>query len=251
MKTIKDRLSFPYKATYCETMDEMAKVTQRLVLNDGPLFAVSHVADAVAHGVAKHSKSDWRERDGAYFLPKILRHLRQHYGGTAFADALKGSCLTYEGGEYLDAESGVPHLAKAATNILMALENCSNEEVAPEVCITPEELGMVYLAQPYSINPELSYQLAKEISAGAVADGIAIYSPVAYGHLIAPNASYDYWLSHGIDMLRSCDSLVIVEDSPLGPSDDSPGVQRELATAEAYGLPVYKYSYSRGKLERL
>ena len=257
MSTPKDRLEFPYKKTHSECCDQMIGTVQRLVLNDGPLKALTMVADGNAHGVAKHAKGDWRTRSQEYFLPKVLRHLRQHYGYDAYhqaKDEIDEWEWTYDADlpEYLDAESGVPHLAKAATNILMALENVGNKEDAPaEVKITPEELGMCYLAQPYTVKPGASYRAAIDISSEGIVDGVKLYSPIAFGHLVAPDAPYEYWLAHGLDMLRRCDSLVLVNDESLGPWQDSQGCVKEHALALELGKKCYQFNTAEWKLVRL
>lgn len=258
MSTPKDRLEAPYKATHAECCDEFAKTVQRLVLNDGPLQAITMVADGNAHGVAKHAKGDWRTRSQEYFLPKVLRHLHQHYGDSMFGIALNEMWDTLplvgcnSEPEYLDAESGVPHLAKAATNVLMALENHGNQEDRlVEVNITPEELGMAYLAQPYTARPSASYRTAIEIASHGIQDGVKLYSPIAFGHLVAPDAPYEYWLEHGLDMLRRCDSLVLVQDGSLGPWRDSPGCVKEHDLARELGKKVYEFNTETWKLSRL
>lgn len=262
MSTPKDRLEAPYKATSAETVDLLTGVAQRMVNSDGPLLAWSQVADVTANGASKYARGDWRTRSQEYFLPKILRHLRQHYGYSAFRTLIaeideqedieegKRGYLAAQP-QLIDAESGQPHLARAATNILMCLENCGNIEESAELPVTAEELGMVYLAQPYTTKPSVSYLAALDIAARGIQDGVKLYSPIAFGHLVAPQASYDYWLEHGLDMLRRCDSLVLVQDENLGPWVNSPGCVKEHALALELGKKVYQFNTAEWKLVRL
>ncbi len=282
MSTPKDRLESPYKATSAETVDLLTGVAQRMVNSDGPLLAWSQVADVTANGASKYARGDWRTRSEEYFLPKVLRHLVQHYGAKTFIAALHeaGAWVTcyedidfgngvrfvngaheldacapsYDEPQLIDAESGQPHLARAATNILMALENCGNQEDAPAIePVTAEELGMVYLASPYTVNPELSYVIAREIVESCVKDGVAVYAPTLYGHVAAKNGSYDYWVNHGIKLLEACDSVVFVEAAELGPWRDSKGCQLELASANASlsGKKLYQFNYDTKQMVRL
>ena len=146
----------------------------------------------------------------------------------------------------------VPALARAATNILMALENCGNREDAPAIePVTADELGMVYLASPYTINPELSYVIAREIVESCVQEGVAVYAPTLYGHVAAKNGSYDYWIQHGIRLLSGCDSIVFVESKELGSWRDSKGCQLELDEALKNGLPLYQFNYDTKQTVRL
>lgn len=257
MSTPKDRLEAPYKATHAETCDEFAKTVQRLVLNDGPLQAITMVADGNAHGVAKHAKGDWRTRSQEYFLPKVLRHLHQHYGDSMFGIALNEMWDTLplvgcnSEPEYLDAESGVPHLAKAATNILMSLENYGNVKDEEVEVIPPEEYGMVYLASPYTVNPDLSCEIAKDVVAGCVAEGIPVYAPTLYGHIAAKDGSYDYWIRHGMKLLEACDSIVFVKAEGLGPWENSEGCKKEMELASEMGLKAYELNYNTKTVKRL
>lgn len=251
MSTPKDRLEAPYKATSAETVDLLTGVAQRMVYSDGPLLAWSQVADVTANGASKYARGDWRTRSQEYFLPKILRHLIQHYGSTEFKKALGLEACWDTDPVYLDEESGQPHLARAATNALMALENCGNIEEPAEPPVTPEELGMVYLASPYTVNPELSYAIAREIVESCVKDGVAVYAPTLYGHVAAKNGSYDYWINHGLKLLEVCDSIVFVESSELGPWRKSKGCQLELDQAERDGKKLYQFNYDTKQTVRL
>jgi len=252
MKTPKDNLLYPYKATHAETVDNMTVVVSRLSNADGPLAAIAQLTDAVSHGVGKHTKGDWRTRTPEYFLPKALRHLRQHYGASVFAQALheisvSGAFLP----EYIDAESGVAHLVKAATNILMAHENCQNAEEPAEDLITADELGMTYLAMPYTKNPELSCQVASEVAHGCALEGIQVYAPTVYGHVVAKDGTYDYWIKHGLRILKACDSITLVQHRELGTWEDSDGCQKELLAARSAGLKVFEFDYETKKTRRL
>ena len=267
MNSPKDRLEVPYKATSSETVDLLTGVAPRMVNSDGPLLAWSQVADVTANGASKYARGDWRTRSQEYFLPKILRHLIQHYGNEAMEEALdevgvggdsQGNAMinTTGGGwvavppVYLDAESGMPHLARAATNILMCLENCSNFKEESEV-IPPSEYGMVYLASPYTVSPELSCEIAREIVAGCVADGVAVYAPTLYGHVAAKDGSYDYWVQHGLKLLSGCDSIVFVKSRELGPWEDSAGCLKEREAALGLGLKMYEFDYDSKVARRL
>ncbi len=264
MSTHKDRLEAPYKATSSETVDLLTGVAQRMVNSDGPLLAWSQVADVTANGASKYARGDWRTRSQEYFLPKILRHLRKHYGSDVYERSVaqvkeQEWCVVMLADEWphspqlIDEESGMPHLARAATNVLMALENCGNREDAPAIePVTAEELGMVYLASPYTVNPELSYVIAREIVESCVKDGVAVYAPTLYGHVAAKNGSYDYWINHGIKLLEACDSVVFVEAAELGAWRDSNGCNQEFIQANLMGgKKLYQFNYDTKQMVRL
>lgn len=253
MSTPKDRLESPYKATSAETVDLLTGVAQRMVNSDGPLLAWSQVADVTANGASKYARGDWRTRSQEYFLPKILRHLRQHYGWDHFYDSMDAVYkMDYPlEPQLIDEESGTPHLARAATNILMALENCGNIEKPAELPVTAEELGMVYLASPYTINPELSYVIAREIVESCVRDGVMVYAPTLYGHTAAKNGTWDYWMAHGLRLMAGCNSVVFVKSSELGDWRDSEGCTRELHYAMRDSKKLYEFNYDTKRTVRL
>lgn len=256
MKTPKEAMLGPYSGTHAETVDNMTRLSARMSHADGPLLAIEQVAAAVEHGSRKHAKGDWRTKDQEWFLPKALRHLCQHYGGIKFGLALNemwDSLIVTDRGkreEFIDAESGVPHLAKAATNIMMALENCSNVVVEEEP-ITPAELGMTYLAMPYTTSPHTSCRVASEISKQCALDGIHVYAPTLYGHIVASEGSYDYWINHGLKLLKACDSITFVQHKELGSWTLSKGCQIEAAAAREAGLKMFEFDYETKKTRRL
>lgn len=252
MSTPKDRLEAPYKATSSETVDLLTGVAQRMVNSDGPLLAWSQVADVTANGASKYARGDWRTRSQEYFLPKILRHLMQNYGQAEFMKALGHGVYWPTAPVHLDAESGMPHLARAATNILMALENCGNSEDAPAIePVTADELGMVYLAMPYTVNPELSYVMAREIVESCVKDGVMVYAPTLYGHTAAKDGSWEYWMTHGLRLMSGCNSVVFVNSAELGDWRDSEGCTRELHHALRDGRKLYQFNYETKQMVRL
>lgn len=251
MKTPRDNLMYPYKATHAETVDNMTAVASRLSNADGPLSAIAQLTDAVSHGVGKHTKGDWRTRTPEYFLPKALRHLLQHYGGKEFMKALGISKECDVPPEVIDQESGVPHLVKAATNILMAWENCANQEEPVDGLITAEELGMTYLAMPYTKNPCLSYLIANEVAGQCALDGIQVYAPTVYGHVVAKDGTYDYWIKHGLRILEACDSIAFVQHKELGRWQMSKGCQMEFTAARKAGLKMFEFDYETKKTVRL
>lgn len=251
MSSIKSRLEHPYKATTAETVDLLTSTASSMCNADGPLAGWAAMAKVVAGGAQKHARGDWRERDAKYFLPKILRHLHQAYGNAAMVDALISTGLeeldTLCGGpeatqapQELDEESGTPHLIRAAVNAIMAWEVGHNKVDAKP--------GMVYLAAPYSINPELSLSVCSAIVKQAVGLGEMVYSPVVYGVAADREASYDYWMAHCLAMLAKCDSLVIVKDNELGDWTYSKGVVAEALRARELGIPVSTYDTQSGEL---
>ena len=72
-----------------------------------PFAALEDVARVLEYGAKKYQPQGWRHVAGGHdrYVAAALRHLHAHAGG-----------------ETLDEESGLPHLAHAACSILFALE---------------------------------------------------------------------------------------------------------------------------------
>ena len=72
-----------------------------------PFAALEDVARVLEFGAKKYQPQGWRRVEDGHgrYVRAALRHLHAHAGG-----------------EVLDAESGLPHLAHAACSILFALE---------------------------------------------------------------------------------------------------------------------------------
>lgn len=68
-----------------------------------PLDAVGHVVRVLSHGAVKYGKNNWRQVDGATerYIAALLRHLE-----------------AWRGGETLDPDSGLPHVAHMACNAI-------------------------------------------------------------------------------------------------------------------------------------
>jgi hypothetical protein len=69
--------------------------------------ALQQVAEVTAYGARKYSRGSWK---------------RVTFASTRYHDALYRHLLAHSAGQQTDNESGLPHLAHAAWNILALLE---------------------------------------------------------------------------------------------------------------------------------
>ena len=257
MSNIGKKLCYPYQIELADTVEHLQSEMVGLVTNDGPLRAVYQMTEVVADGAAKHSRGDWRDKDYDCFAIKALRHLSQAMGlarvRRVLADAQQ--TLTVSNWSFstpphdIDAESNVPHMVRAATNLLMASECFEVKDIwveprgilVPDVSETAEPI-MVYLAAPYSACPDESFRVCSEITAEAIGEGELVYSPVIYGHTAGRDGSWEYWMAHCLHMLWQCGRVVVVDSPDLGPWQDSKGVVAEIARARLWGIEVYTYN---------
>lgn len=94
---------------------------------------------------------------------------------------------------------------------------------------------MIYLAGAYSHNPALAAKLHLCLAQQFVRAGLMVYSPITYGHAVAPHAPYHYWITHGMMMLPKCERIHVV-DSPDLPAHASRGVTLEIEQAILHSL---------------
>lgn len=92
----------------------------------------------------------------------------------------------------------------------------------------------VYVSGPYS-GGDVVLNVRAAIKAGKRLRGCGCVQIVPHtsmlAHLIEPE-DYEYWLSLDLDLIEGCDAVLRLPG-------DSPGGDREVARAEALGLPVF------------
>lgn len=110
---------------------------------------------------------------------------------------------------------------------------------------------LIYLAIPYSWNPEKSYKIANEITAELLEQGFDVFSPVTHFHPIAilmkeeKKQDHDFWMEKDLFFLSKCDKVLIVnivDQCSINYTNLSKGVTIELAFAEKRGIPINRYS---------
>jgi hypothetical protein len=107
----------------------------------------------------------------------------------------------------------------------------------------------VYLAIPYSFNPELSHRVANFSASRLMEVGDIVFSPISHSHLIAdhlrPETRFDheFWMKQDLPLLAWADEVVVIN---IGDNEEgmklikqSRGVQEEILTAQNQGKPVW------------
>lgn len=98
---------------------------------------------------------------------------------------------------------------------------------------------MIYLAGAYSANPEAAFALHTRYAQAMVAAGVPIYSPLVYGHTLAPDAPYEYWINHGLEMVGACEAMIVLDCPALGlDASKSAGVKLELEMARCNEVSI-------------
>ena len=109
----------------------------------------------------------------------------------------------------------------------------------------------VYLAIPYSYNPEQSHRIANLVSADLMKQGHVVFSPISHSHHIAdhlPNwikTDYKWWMAQDLPLVEWADEVHVVCVGEFGHYliENSKGVQAELAHAKLHNKPIKIVEY--------
>lgn len=112
----------------------------------------------------------------------------------------------------------------------------------------------IYLAIPYSCNPEVSHRIANEVAAHLMQEGFLVFSPISHSHIIADflpppvKLDPDWWMQHDLPMLEAMEEVWVIDAEELGGTDgilQSKGVLMECLHAKKLKLPVKTYVYDQ------
>ena len=109
----------------------------------------------------------------------------------------------------------------------------------------------IYLAIPYSFNPELSFKIANKVCADLMSKGHVVFSPISHSHPVADHlpdnlrTDSDWWMSQDLPFVDWCEELHIINIGENGAEliEKSKGVQMEYAHAKTIGKPVKIIDY--------
>jgi hypothetical protein len=100
-------------------------------------------------------------------------------------------------------------------------------------------MSFIYLASPYSANPEEFHQRALDTTARLIAQGELIYSPIVHCHPIHLVAgmpkTFDFWMKHNFGMLSKATALWVLT---LPGWEKSTGVRAEIEHALQCQIPI-------------
>lgn len=109
----------------------------------------------------------------------------------------------------------------------------------------------IYLACPYSYNPNESFEMANKVAAKLMQQGHIVFSPVSHSHKIADHMenemrySQNFWLKQDLKFMDVCDKLIIISIGKDGKKliKESKGCQSEIQKAMKLNLPINYYKY--------
>ena len=102
----------------------------------------------------------------------------------------------------------------------------------------------IYLACPYTQNPERGFIQANRKAAELMLEGHIVFSPISHSHHICIQnglpEKLDFWLKQDLPFIDWCDELHVLM---LPGWEDSSGVSREIEYAELTFKPVQMSDY--------
>jgi nucleoside 2-deoxyribosyltransferase len=109
----------------------------------------------------------------------------------------------------------------------------------------------IYLAIPYTYNPERSFKIANKICADLMSKGHVVFSPISHSHPVAdylPNelrTDSNWWMGQDLPFVEWADEVHVICIGEYGCNliEDSKGVQMELAHAKEKGKPIQIIDY--------
>ena len=97
----------------------------------------------------------------------------------------------------------------------------------------------IYLASPYTNDPDNNFKLAEAHTAKALKQGLVIFSPIVHCHEIAKEYNlppdFDFWQNYNFGMLRSAEVLHVLM---IEGWEDSKGVQAEIDFAVQHDISI-------------
>ena len=98
---------------------------------------------------------------------------------------------------------------------------------------------LIYLAGPYSYNPEGAFELHMKYAAHFLAQDIIIFSPIVHNHPLATThflpKDYLFWTNYNRALLLKCDELWVTTEPGW---EESKGTLHEISIAESHKIPI-------------
>lgn len=98
----------------------------------------------------------------------------------------------------------------------------------------------IYLASPYTANPEENFLLAEKYAASQIIEGHPIFSPIVHCHEMAIKYNmpkdYGFWRTYALNMLQAAAALLVLM---LPGWKESVGVTDEIAFATRNEIPIF------------
>lgn len=187
------------------------------------------MVEGMTYGARKYERLNWQKPcdDPKQHLQSAMRHL-----------------LAIIGGEEIDPESGVRHSGLIGCNMMMYNFHTMQKE-------KKDDGEIVYLAIPYSFNPELSASIANKVAGELMSEGCVVFSPISHSHAISETldpllqCDQEFWLKQDLEILKHCSKViaVVIGENGYKLLKESKGCTTEIGYAKANDIPVVFHHY--------
>lgn len=97
----------------------------------------------------------------------------------------------------------------------------------------------IYLAVPYSADPNRGYFLANNKAAELMLQGNIVFSPISHSHPISKQCDlpldHDFWMQQDLSFIEWCDELYVLQ---LSCWEKSKNIKTEIEYAKKLGKPI-------------
>ena len=108
----------------------------------------------------------------------------------------------------------------------------------------------VYLAIPYTWNPEKSFEIANVVAAQLMEQGYVVFSPISHSHPVAqylpPSllTDHEFWMKQDIPLVAWADEIVavVIGEDGYNLIEQSKGVQKEISIGKTLQKSIYYYT---------
>lgn len=110
----------------------------------------------------------------------------------------------------------------------------------------------IYLAIPYTFNPDLSHQIANKVAADLMQEGHVVFSPISHSHHVSDylpklvRTDSDWWMSQDLPFVEWADAVyvVVIGDNGTALIEQSKGVQAEWEHAKKFKKRIKLIQYN-------
>lgn len=110
----------------------------------------------------------------------------------------------------------------------------------------------IYLAIPYTFNPELSHQIANKVTAQLMKEGHVVFSPISHSHHVADylpeliRTDSDWWMTQDLPFVEWADEVHVICIGKEGEAliNQSKGCLMEMSHARLHQKPIQLIPYT-------
>lgn len=176
-----------------------------------PWEEAEEIVKVLEFGARKYEVDNWKRVPGS----------KWRYLGAAFRHLIARAC-----GEYIDKESGMPHLAHAGCCLLFLAWHDKHSKINDK---------KAYISGPITGKENYNTEAFNNAQAILEKEGYSVVNPLKLS-LISPCKKWNDYMRDDIKALMDCDIVFALDDW-----EGSKGANIEIETAISLEIPVYSF----------